>query len=411
MSIDYNILVLKKGYIMNNNKLLWQSTLYSTAILMIAGSVIQAFLLQNGIDEWYVSIYMSVVQMVQVSVMFVVSLVIDRVKNVIKLCAYSIILQIVLFLSLIFLCVFSGVNIQAKYYIVFAAGVFANIIQAVYNIVSYKLPYHIVEMTNYAKLVGKIGVVTGVVGIIVSASMSFFTSLIDYNIAMLVFFVLGALSLATSYLITCCFKKIDGKQQYLKTASTKKLNLFKYRPFSVLIIPNLLRGFCTGILIVSMTIGHSLGITNKSSGAVLTLLLQVATVFSCIVYTLIATKKNDGKIIIVSTVLLAFSMPLMFVGDSLLIFYLLYFTSNFFINFINNAVPVSVTKFVDYEYIGQYSSWRMLLHTGGVAISNSFVIPLVNIFGGFGVMLIAALCQLVSGIAYYVFLKRCKYLI
>ena len=72
--------------------------MYNTAILMIAGSVIQAFLLENGINEVLVTSYLSVVQIVQVSVMLVVSLLIDRVKKIVRLCAYTMLFQIFLFL-------------------------------------------------------------------------------------------------------------------------------------------------------------------------------------------------------------------------------------------------------------------------------------------------------------------------
>ena len=66
----------------NNSKYLVQSIAYSTALLMIAGSVIQAFLLENGLGEHMVTSYLSVVQIVQVSVMLVVSLVIDKIKKI-----------------------------------------------------------------------------------------------------------------------------------------------------------------------------------------------------------------------------------------------------------------------------------------------------------------------------------------
>ena len=393
----------------NNNKLILQSTCYSTAILMIAGSVIQAFLLENGVDAALVASYMSVVQIVQVTVMLVVSLLIDRVKNVVRLCAYSQVFQLFLFLSLIALCIISGVDVTLKFIIVFATGIITNVIQAVYNIVSYKMPYHVVDMTNYAALTGKIGVVTGIVGISVSALMSYFTSVFDYNLAMLPFFIFGAVMLVSSFLLTVSYNTVTPKTHH-SHHNAKRINLLKYRPFSLLIIPNILRGFCTGVLIIAMTVGHSLGITDKSSGAVLTLLLQVSTVLSCFIYTFVATKRNDGKIIIVSTLLLAGAMPAMLVGKNLTVFYVMYFLANFFISFINNSVPVAVTKFVDYEYIGQYSSWRMLLHTLGVAISNALITPMLSIFGGIGTMLLAVSCQLVSGISYYVFLKKCEYL-
>ena len=66
-----------------------QSAAYSTAILMIAGSVIQAFLLENGLSEHVVTSYLSVVQIIQVSVMLVMSLIIDKIKNCLSVYAFQ----------------------------------------------------------------------------------------------------------------------------------------------------------------------------------------------------------------------------------------------------------------------------------------------------------------------------------
>ena len=389
----------------NNTKYLIQSTIYSTALLMIAGSVIQSFLLENGMSETVVTAYLSVVQIVQVSVMLVLSLVIDKIKNVLRVFAWTQILQLSLFLSLAFLCVAGGMHITFKYLLVFFTGIVTNIIQAVYNVVCYKAPYHIIDMTEFAKITGKQGVIIGLSGIIVSAVMSFMTSHVDYNMAMLCFFVFGTICVLSSFFLSISYTPVMPKTHH-SHGEVKKVSLLKYKPFYLLILPNITRGFCLGILSVSMTVGFSMGITDKSSGAVLTLLLQIATVISCLIFTFIAKKNNDGIIILVSTVLLAISMPAMIVGKSLGIFYVMYFFANFFISFINNAVPVAVTKVVDYEYIGQYSSWRMLLHTLGVALSNAVVTPLMSAVGSMGLMLIAVICQIFSGIAYFIFLKR-----
>lgn len=389
----------------NDKKYISLSTLYATALLLMSGSIIQSFMLENGISESRVAIYLSVVQIIQVSLMFGVSLIIDKIKNVIKAFALTMLWQVVLFGALIFLCIFTKTQITLKYFIIFAAGIIANIALSGYNTISYKAPYHIIELIQFGKVTGILGVISGILGIVISTALSFFTAKFNYNTVMLLFFVFGTILLISAYIVTLTVKPIEYKHNTVK----KRINLFKYKPFTILIIPNILRGIATGILLVSMTMGYSLGITNKSSGAVLTLLLQVATVLSCLIYIFIQRRRNDGKIIIISSVLLVISMPMMFINKSLGIFYTVYFASNFIINFINNAVPTAVTKFVDYEYIGQYSTWRMLLHTLGVAIASALITPILKVFGGTGTMVIAASLQLISGIVYWIFLNKCKY--
>ena len=70
-------------------------------------------------------------QMVQVGAMLVVSQLIDSVKNVLRLSAFSTLFQIGMYLALILLCVFNDITLTLKYTLVFSAGIFTNIIQKV----------------------------------------------------------------------------------------------------------------------------------------------------------------------------------------------------------------------------------------------------------------------------------------
>ena len=78
----------------------------------------------------------------------------------------------------------------------------------------------------------------------------------------------------------------------------------------------------------------------------------------------------------------------------------------FFLHLINTAVPIVVVQIVDYNIIGQYSGWRMLLHTLGVSISGFVCIPLFNLIGVFTTIVLSGMTQLVSGIAYYLYLTK-----
>ncbi len=391
---------------MNNKKYITQSTLYSMAQLLVSGSVIQTFLFENNISESRITLYLSVLQAVQVAVMLIVSLIIDRVENIVKAMAYSIGLQIFMFFPLIYFSAFTEYTVSFKYVVIFIFSIAVNIVQAVYNVVSYKAPFHIIDMSEYGVITGKIGVALGIGGISLSAVMSYFTAQYDYNFIMLLFFCVGFVLLTTAFLLAISYKTVgDFKRDKEKT---KVQNLFKYKPFSRLIIPNILRGFSVGILSVAVTLGYLSGIADKSSGAFMALLLQISGVIGCFVFTCITKKNNEGKIIILSSVMLVFTMPFMLVGNSFVIFYIMYFLANFFVNFINYAVPVAIARVIDYDCIGQYSSWRMLLHTLGISISSALAIPMYNFFGGIGTLIIAALCQLLSGTAYFIFLNSIK---
>jgi hypothetical protein len=361
-------------------------------------------LLENGLSETVVTLYLSIVQMVQVGAMLVVSQLIDSVKNVLRLSAFSTLFQIGMYLALILLCVFNDITLTLKYTLVFSAGIFTNIIQAIYNIVSYKTPYHIIDMRRFGYLTAVLGVLTGIICSVITALMSYFTKNFDYNTVMLISFTVGAIIMLATYIIIISFKDIKG-QSAAPQKPKRHVNLLKYKPFTVLILPNLFRGFCTGLLSVCMTIGFSLGITDKSSGATLSMLLQISLIVSCLIYAFLSKKNIDGLVVFVSSALLFAVMPFMFSGG-MLMFYTVYLAANFFINFVNYAVPVVITKFVDYDYIGAYSSWRMIIHTLGIALSNILLTPMLKHIGPVWIFLIAGVLQLISGIFYYVFSKR-----
>lgn len=393
----------------NERKYILECLFYNTAVMLMSGSVIQAFLLENGANETAISLYLSVFQMVQVVTMLILSMFVDKIKNIVKASALLALSQLGFFAALIAICVFNNVTITFKYALVFSVGILTSIIQACKNIFSYKMPYFVIRMSRYGRITGMTGVVLGVTGSLISAAMAYFTGNYNYNIVMLCFFIFGGLLLVLDFGMVMSYDLSQPNETITETNNGKgKLKeLLSYKPFTALLIPNLLRGFCSGILSVCMTIGFSMGITNSSSGAVLSMLMQLAVILSCVVYSFIAkANSNDGKIILIASIALVLFMPAMLSGKDIKFFYILYFLCYFAVTFVDYSVPVAVTKLVDYDYIGIYTSWRMLIHTLGIAISNALLTPMLSVFGGKFTMLIAAICQLMSGVLYYRFLAK-----
>ena len=152
-------------------------------------------------------------------------------------------------------------------------------------------------------------------------------------------------------------------------------------------------------------IGYSAGILDKSSAATFAVILQVAAMAGCFIYAFIAQKINDGKLIFLSSIAVAVLTPFMMVGKSKIVFFTVFFFANIAFNFIAYGVPTAVTKIVHYNCIGQYSAWRMVIHTLGVAVGGVAVTYLMELFGIYVTLIIAGACQVVSGAAYYIAMK------
>jgi len=387
----------------NNVNYIIHQAVYSAATLLITNAIIQAFLLECGVSESTVTAYLSIVQVVQVAVIFIFSALIDKIKKIVPLYSYSMLFQIILFAVLVFFCIFPNTPINVKLVFIFSFGILNNMIQAVFNVVALKASYFFLDMNKIGTITGNAGTVCGIVGVAFSTVLSALTVCFDYYKTMLVFFLAGIAMVVYSFVLTTRLKTHDPELPKKDQQPKKSLNLFTYKPFYLLVIPNILRGFNAGILITAMTIGYSLSITDKNSGAILTLVLQIAQIIGCFIYSKIASPAKDSKNTLLSSILLLIAMPCMLLGHNIIIFYLMYFFSNIFISFINYAIPCVVIKIVDFEYIGQYSSWRMLFHTAGIALSSAVAIDLVNLLGGVGTMILSASFQVISAAAYYLY--------
>lgn len=391
---------------MNNNiKFYLQQAVASVVSLLVTNSMIQAYLLQGGINEERVAIYLTVMQIVTASVTFLLTFFIDRIKNVLKVYSYLTLSQSVLLATLIFFCLNQNTSADIKFFSILAAGCISNIMAGIAGVLGYKVPYHIINIEEYGVVSGRCGILVGVVGTLMSLIISLFQASFNYFSTMLYFLLFGAAMMIISFIIVRSYKPLPIALNSQRTKNKSQINILKYKPFYILLVPNLLRAYCEGIIFAGMTVGSLLGITDNSSGAVLTTISQVATLLGCVIFTLIVSRIWLGKIMLISSVFMLIAGPVMLTGN-ITLFYIMYFVVYIFDIFIQYAVPVAVTKIVDYNAIGQYTTFRMLFHTLGLVIANATVIPLVRTIGGPFTMLIATLGMLTMGIAYYLYMKK-----
>ena len=378
--------------------------LYNCATLLLTGTVIQAFLLNLGNSESSVSFFFSALQIVQVVIMLFGSGYIERTKNVttslLKLSALHICLPI----TLIFLCIFKKSEPHIAFIIIFAVGILENIFRAITTILDYKLPYHVFDMSQYGKTTGVACTVYGIFGAGLSALMSFMAKKNDYFDVITVFFTLALILEILACFALRSIKPINPENKNFSRAQ-EKIFVLKYKPFYSLIVPNLFRGICTGIFSVAAVIGHYFDVLSASEAAILVTLMQIATILGSYFYSRMSGKIRDGAIILYSGIAIAVFMPFMLFGNSKTMFLCFYLLSGIAMNFINCSVPVAVTKLVDYNYMGQYSAWRMMLHTLGIALGSGITVFMLNIFGGILTLAISGLLQLASSISYYHILK------
>ena len=172
-----------------------------------------------------------------------------------------------------------------------------------------------------------------------------------------------------------------------------------------MIIPNVLRGFCAGMVGMAITIGYFTGLIDGSTANYVIIITNIMHIVSSFAFAKISQTIPDKYVILGTSLLVAVLLSMMTLSNTT-VFLIIYTVLYFFYNVLNNAVPVTVAKIVDYKIAGQYSSGRMLLNTLGVSIAGFVAIPMFKAIGVVPTLVIAGVMQVLSGVGYYWVLKK-----
>lgn len=401
----YDIILEKKKKVIHMNKsnelsYYTQHTFYNLSLLLVNGSIIQSFLIELGIAPDLVSAFVSVSSIVQLSVMMMLAKKTEHQKNIIKTYAMSQLFTLATIVTCLILCFVNSIPVNGKFLMVMISGIITNIGLGFLNILSYKVIYHIIDMNRYGLVTGVSGICIGSFGIIASAFFSYFIKTFPFINVMTTSFTLGIILILVSFFLTIRFKDNGYKSTEQKK---EKVSLFKYKPFRVLFIPNLLRGFTTGFFTVIVAIGYELKILDSITSGYLLIITNTATLLGSFLYSLTAKKKIDNYQILISSILIFILVPFFGILKNPYSFLALYGLTYTILQIINYAVPVLITRIVDYNIIGQYTSWRMMLHTLGTSATGFLTLPLVKLIGAVPTFLTISVCQLISGIVYFTY--------
>ena len=381
----------------------FQQVFYSVAQLISFGTIFCTFMLEYGISETEISFCTSVFQIIQTATMLIISRATENKKIVLKgigVCYFSYALIIA---AMLFLSIKNNVPVRASYVILFTVGSVVSLFVGLHNVLSYKQPHLIMDIKNYGKIIGQVGVISGILGIAVSTAMSFLCNNYDYFNVMTFVCIFGIILAVAAGLIAFLYKPMDNE---IVSKSENSTNIFRYKPFYQLFIPNLLRGFSTGIFNLIAVIGYYCEILDSAGAVALVTASQIATLISSQCFSFISQKNKNGILCLISGIVCLVLFPSRAAGDSKTLFIVFYFIAFVFFNFINNTIPVMVALHIDYNCLGQFTAWRMGIYTLGTAIGGACVPILLKWMGGFNTLLMAGITMLVCSVGYYVFDRK-----
>ena len=389
----------------NKLKFYFLNTLWNLVFLVTGGAVLQTVLLEIGFGEEITNHFFAIMQAVQISTIILFSFWSDSVKNIIRvygLCHASV---VPLLTFLLIMCAGRMQYSSTIYILLLGVGIFFNIFYGIYTVISLKVPYLIMDMHDYARVSAVAGLLGGALALGYSSLLSFLQFHVDFFRLMSAVYAITFLLLIGCTTASFMLKKTHHKEPN-KSVSSKRIHFLTYKPFTSLIVPNIIRGFSSGILGMAVTIGYYVGKLDSQSASVLVVIGNLVTILGCAVYSLIAGKISERGIILFAAAGVCIFMPMMTAFSSTVTFLLFYGIAFFFRVFVDYGIPVAVTRIVQYETMGQYSAGRMLLNSLGTMLAGFLCVPMFRLFGVNITMVISAAMQLITGISYYTYMKK-----
>ena len=389
----------------NPLKYLLSENLYLITGLLTTGTILQTFFLEMGLDEKSISYFEAISLIIQSASIFLLSGFIEKKSDIKGLYILSNLFKNILIIPMLIYCFYRGGSLTTAFIIICVVAFISQISYGVQTVTSYKYPYHVIKMENYGSILAKVSITGHICAAVFSYLIMLNNEKLGFFNSMRYILIFGIVLSVISYIIIYSTKTINEYSE--NTQSDKSINIFKYRPFYVLLLPNLSRGIFSGVISVAAIIGSYNNALNSSNTLILVTIIEISTMIGSLIYSRICKKDIDGKIILLFSVLSFFS--LIFIGTAnTYVFIISFFIVKVVSSVIDIAVPVAVTKIVDYSHIGRYSALRMLTHTLGTAIGSAIIINIIEAFGKLSAILFTGICILICGVAYYLYFKNNK---
>lgn len=383
----------------------FDGSLYSLVAMFISGGILQAFLLESGMDAQRVSVFVSLIQIVEITAMLTLSPLFENSKQIIKIYSKAHLLLIPMLLAMIVCCYVSGVSGNIKYGILLAGAVVTAIGLGMISFLSYKLCYLILDMNQYGEIIAAQGIFVGVSSFMTASLVSKVTSSGDYLRKIGFFLIASVILLIINTFVALQFKDL-GLNISKDHVNKKKVNLLRYRSFTSMIVPFFIRGFATGTFGLFTTIGYYLGVVDAGMSAKMVAIGNIAVFLTFLFYRKFAVKHKDKELILFSSLIMTALMTLAFVFEKPLVFLCLYFWAFCFRTIFETVSPVALVPIIEYDIVAQYSAWRGALHMAGLAFSGFVTIPMIDRFGVVPTMIFNGILFIISSIVNYYCIKK-----
>lgn len=386
----------------NSIKYCIKGALNAAILLFTSGAIIQTFFTEIGFSGRQIGTYTSLISIAQIVAMVLNIFLADNVKNVKDTLAVLLLSPSLLCLALLPSCFSTNSSVNITYYIALLFCIIQNLFLGFSNVLTYRLPYLIIPMSDYAKLENNNGIISGIFSIVVSGIISFLATIFPFRRIMAFGFCLSIVFCLFTFILIKSMKTKNPSPQNTEEESFSFNKLLK-RAFRYFYIPNFLRGLAMGLINIISVICVKEVTTNASVISGLAVLLSVASIVGCALYQLFRKKLKTSVLYMICSIQMFLFLPGMLIGKNVSIFCICYFIACIGYNIINVSGAVYATEIISYSDIGTYTSVRLIVMTLGQAISSYGVAVAIEYMPSVVILIICGMAQLISGIMYYLY--------
>lgn len=380
-----------------------------TANLFSAGTLLQTFLAEKGLTGAQIGTVTASLNMVHMITILLFSTVVDKVRDSLKASVGFMRFMPLFSLAMLPFSLMEGIPANTVFGAVLLAGAVQNVIYGFYVILDYRIPYQIIDMRGY----GKLNSMNGIVGGILMVAVSSLTTALLYRFAAgKVFFgmyLLSAACMAISMLVTRSMRAVNQPM----TGETRKkaglLNTLRMPAFWLLLTPNLMRGFNSGVVGMLATVGiHELKLTAAQS-SVTSIIYTAMTIAGPICFLRLQGRMRLHSMYLLGSAIMCCALPVMLTGHSFGVYLAVYVIVLLGLGIADYTMPVLITRVIPYESIGSYTSLRMGTHTGGIALGAMAAGAALGRVPATVILMLSGCMQLGSGAIYWLYCKKRKF--
>lgn len=390
---------------------MWMSGTLVAASSAFTGSVLTPFFMRSGMSEAQISIYLSILQVINMVFPILVAGIAAECRNSKKYAGIWYIINALITMTFAIFCAVT-VDIKIFFPMMILIGGSAAMATAIQNVYHYKVPCEVIDLKYYTVYSARSGIFNGIIGILIGFILPIMYQKLPYMLVTGIAFAAAGILTVLAAIGVFALKPLDDEVQE-ETKTKEKLpfhplkdfiKLLHNHDFRYLVIPNLARGFGAGIMPLITVIALRESILTEENAAMLTSAAQIGTLLSCLVYTFLVQKLGLAITSLIGGAMMCL-LPITVFGGTvwfLVVYSIVYI--GFYI--ISMVIPNMMYRAVDQSMISIYNTWRLTLNTIGTIFSTMLFGFLIEYISAFWLLTLGTAGFIVCSLGHYLCYRK-----